>query len=191
MTDSGGNILRVISPCNYIGLYPTAFDSYWTDYISQAWSTYEDTPLTVDTQASAGLVNCTVSSGFLTCAGDNRGHPQPLASDIFGCNSGPFEIEASDNAIHLAIMPRLCAVFNRSTFLLRDGNIQPRLDSTHYYTISPTNYYSKFVHQHESRDKGYAFPYNDVTPDDAPNASGLLSDPSPTLLTITIRGSTA
>jgi hypothetical protein len=33
------------------------------------------------------------------------------------------------------------------------------------------------VHQHESRGKGYAFAYDDVTADDAPNASGLLSDP--------------
>ncbi|CAG7973426.1 unnamed protein product [Penicillium nalgiovense] len=191
MTDNRGNVLRVISPHNYIALYPTAFDSYWTNYISQAWSTYEDTPLTVDTQTSAGLVNCTVSSGILTCVGDNRGYPQPVASDIFGCNSGPFQIEASDNAIHQAIVPRLCGAFNRSTLLLRGGNVQPRLGSTHYYTISPTNYYSKFVHQHESLDTGYAFPYDDVTPDDEPNASGLLSDPNPTLLTITIGGPTA
>ncbi|KAJ9482268.1 hypothetical protein VN97_g11169 [Penicillium thymicola] len=191
MTDNRGNVLRVISPYNYIGLYPTAFNSYWTNYISRAWSTSEDTPLTIDTQASAGLVNCTVSSGILTCVGDNRGYPQPVASDIFGCNSGPFGIEANDNAVHQAIVPRLCAAFNRSTFLLKGGNVQPRLDSTHYYTLSPTNYYSKFVHQHESQNKGYAFPYDDVTPDDAPNASGLLSDPNPTLLTITIGGSTA
>ncbi|CAG7970444.1 unnamed protein product [Penicillium nalgiovense] len=191
MTDNRDNVLRVISPHNYIALYPTAFDSYWTNYISQAWSTYEDTPLTVDTQTSAGLVNCTVSSGILTCVGDNRGYPQPVASDIFGCNSGPFQIEASDNAIHQAIVPRLCGAFNRSTLLLRGGNVQPSLGSTHYYTISPTNYYSKFVHQYESLDKGYAFPYDDVTPDDEPNASGLLSDPNPTLLTITIGGPTA
>ncbi|KAJ5238044.1 hypothetical protein N7489_008135 [Penicillium chrysogenum] len=191
MTNNKGNILRVISPYNYMALYPTAFDSYWTNYISQAWSTYEDAPLTVDTQASAGLVNCTVSSGILTCAGDNRGYPQPVASDIFGCNSGPFELEASDNAVHQAVVPRLCAAINRSTLLLGGGNVQPRLASTHYYTVSPTNYYSKFVHQHESRGKGYAFAYDDVTPDDAPNASGLLSDPNPTLLTITIGGSTA
>lgn len=191
MTDSSGNILRVISPRDYIDLYPDAFDSYWTDYVSQVWTTYETTSMTLDTQTTAGLVNCTVSSGVLTCAGDNRGYSRPLASDIFGCNDGPFAIEDTDNAIHQAIVPRLCAAFHRSTLLLSGGNLQPSLDAGYYYTTAPTNYYSQIVHQYEVDGKGYAFPYDDVTPDGAPDASGLLYDPNPKLLTITIGGPTS
>ncbi|KAJ5605482.1 hypothetical protein N7510_008263 [Penicillium lagena] len=190
MTDSSGNILRVIAPYDYISLEPDAFDSYWTSYISEVWSQYETTPLTIDTQAAAGLVNCTVSSGTLNCDGDNRGYAQPAASDIFGCNSGPFAIESGDNAVHAAVVPRLCAAFDRSSFLVSGGNIQPS-DSSSYYTTTPTNYYSKIVHQYEADGKGYAFAYDDVTPDGAPNASGLLNDPNPTLLTITIGGPTS
>ncbi|KAJ5175631.1 uncharacterized protein N7482_001508 [Penicillium canariense] len=188
MIDNSGNILRVISPYNYINLFPTAFDSYWMDYVSQSWSMYETTTLTFDTQTSAGLVDCTVQDGVFNCAGDNRGYSQPAARDIFGCNDGPFAIEATDNDVHRAIVPRLCAAINRSTLLLSGGNMQPSLDASCYYTISPTNYYTKIVHQYEADGKGYAFPYDDVTPDGAPNASGLLYDPNPTLLTITVGG---
>jgi hypothetical protein len=35
---------------------------------------------------------------------------------------GPFELEASDNAVHQAVVPRLCAAINRSTLLLGGGN---------------------------------------------------------------------
>ncbi|KAJ5976430.1 hypothetical protein N7481_010137 [Penicillium waksmanii] len=162
MTDTSGNVLRVIAPYYYISLEPDAFDSYWTSYVSNVWSQYETTPLTIDTQAAAGLINCTVSSGTLNCDGDNRGYAQPDASDIFGCNSGSFTIESSDNDVHKAVVPRLCAAFNR-----------------------------KSVHQHEADGKGYAFAYDDVTPDGVLNASGLLSDPNPTLLTITVGGPTS
>ncbi|KAJ5387451.1 hypothetical protein N7509_009992 [Penicillium cosmopolitanum] len=175
MTDTSGNLLRVIAPYDYISLEPDAFDSYWTSYVSDVWSQYESTPLTIDTQAVAGLVNCAVSSGILNCDGDNRGYAQPVASDIFGCNSGSFAIESSDNEIHQALA----------------GNVEPSLDSSSYYTTSPTDYYSKSVHQHEADGKGYAFAYDDVTPDGVPNASGLLFDPNPTFLTITVGGATS
>jgi hypothetical protein len=47
------------------------------------------------------------------------------------------------------------------------------------------------VHQYEADGKGYAFAYDDVTPDGVLNASGLLSDPNPTVLTITVGGPTS
>ncbi|KAJ5625468.1 hypothetical protein N7510_001777 [Penicillium lagena] len=188
MTDSSGNLLRVMAPYDYISQNSDAFASYWTRYVSQVWAKYETTPLTIDTQAAPGLVNCTASNSTLACVGDNRAYAQPTAGDIFGCNTGPFAIEPTDNAVHRAVVPRLCAAFDRSTFFLKGGNIQPSLDSSYYYTTSPTNYYSKIVHQHEVDGKGYAFAYDDITPDDAPNASGLLSDSNPSLLSITIGG---
>ncbi|KAJ5194949.1 uncharacterized protein N7498_008387 [Penicillium cinerascens] len=191
MTDKKGNIVRVISPYDYTNLYPHAFSSYWMDYVSQVWSTYETTPLTIDTQSQAGLINCTVSNGVFTCSGDNRGYSKPVASDIFGCNNGTFAINTTDNAIHRAIVPRLCAAFDRSTLLLSGGNVQPRLNASFYYTKSPTNWYSKIIHEYAVDGKGYAFPYDDVTPDGALDVSGLLHDPNPTLLTITVGGPTS
>ncbi|CAL5867992.1 uncharacterized protein PFLUO_LOCUS2215 [Penicillium psychrofluorescens] len=194
ISDSSGNALRVIAPYDYIQQNPGAFASYWTRYISQVWAKYSTTPLTIDTQAAAGLVNCTtLGNSTLTCDGDNRPYERPSAGDIFGCNTGPFAIEETDNDVHRAVVPRLCAAFDRSTFLLRGGNVQPSLDSSHYYTTSPTDYYSKIVHEQEVDGRGYAFAYDDVNPpdDDGSNASGLLNDPDPSLLSITIGGPTS
>ncbi|KAL9081089.1 MAG: hypothetical protein Q9157_000294 [Trypethelium eluteriae] len=188
VTDVNGNPLRVIAPSDYSSVNSDAFSNYWTDYINQVWQKYSSQPLTINTQVSAGDVQCTVSDGLLNCNGDNRGYAQPIASDIWGCNSGPFAIEAGDNDVHRAVVPRLCAAFDRSTLLLAGGNTQPGLGSSAYYTVSPTNFYSKFIHQYELDGRGYAFPYDDVNPDGASNASGELSDGTPSSLTVTVGG---
>lgn len=186
--DSSGNPLRVVAPSDYTSLNPSAFESYWTEYIDQVWSQYTTEILTIDTQGDAGEVACTVQDGELTCDGDNRGYAQPVAADIFGCNSGPFAILAGDNDIHQAIVPRLCAAFDRSTMTMDGGSLQPSLDSSSYYTTTPTNWYSKLVHENEIYDgKGYAFSYDDVNPD-GENQSGVVAAANPQLLTVIIGG---
>ena len=188
VSDSSGNPLRIIAPPDYTSINTNAFSSYWTDYVNQVWQQYSSQPLTINTQAAAGDVNCTVSGGTLNCDGDNRGYAQPVAADIWGCNSGPFAIESGDNAVHYAVVPRLCAAFNRATLLLNGGNVQPSLDSSSYYTTAPTNYYSEIVHKYEVDGRGYAFSYDDVSPDGAANASGELTDAAPQSMTITVGG---
>lgn len=188
VTDSSGNPIRVLAPYDYISLSNSAFSSYWTSYIDQVWSYYTDNVLTIDTQESAGEVACQVSGGTLNCAGDNRGYSQPSAGDIFGCNSGPFAIQENDNAIHQAVVPRLCAAFDRTTLLLSGGNVQPSLGSSSYYTTEPTNFYSKFVHENEVDGTGYAFAYDDVAPDGAPTSAGVVSAGNPTSLQVIIGG---
>lgn len=188
MTDTSGNYLRVLAPPDYISIEPNAFKDYWTTYVDQVWAHYNTTPLTIDTQAAAGEVNCTVSGSTLYCAGDNRGYAKPSASDIFGCSTGPFAFASGDNAVHYAVVPRLCAAFHRTTLLLKGGNVQPSLDSSYFYTAEPSNFYSAFVHDYEIDGKGYAFSYDDVTPDDAVNESGLVSTLNPKLLKVTIGG---
>ena len=185
--DTNNNPLRVLAPFDYLSLDSSAFSNYFTDYINQVWSTYSSKPLTIDTQAAAGDVTCTVTDGTLNCEGDNRGYAQPSAGDIFGCNSGPFAIEASDNDVHRAVVPRLCAAFDRTTLLVSGGNVQPGVSSSEYYTTSPTNYYSKFVHQYEVNDLGYAFAYDDVNPA-GENQAGVVTDSSPQRLTIIVGG---
>ena len=191
VTDQSGKPLRVLAPTDYISINPSAFANYWTPYVNSVWSHYTTTPLQIDTQASAGVINCQISSydNTLSCAGDNRAYAKPSASDIFGCNSGPFAILAGDNDIHRAVVPRLCAAFDRSTLLINGGNVQPGPSSSTYYTAgSPTNWYSAIVHKYEIDGKGYAFSYDDVNPDNGENESGVVSAGDPAVLTVTIGG---
>ena len=185
---TSGTPLRVLSPQDYISLNPDAFSSYYTSYVSSVWSHFASSTLTIDTQASAGEVSCSVSGSTLNCAGDNRGYAEPCAADIFGCNSGPFSIQSGDNGVHLAVVPRLCAAFARSTLLIDGGDSQPGPASSEYYTANPTNWYSKIVHEYEVDGKGYAFAYDDVTPDTGVNNAGVVASSIPGTLTITVGG---
>jgi len=189
-SSSTGQPLRVLAPTDYVSINPSAFVGYWDSYISSVWSYYTTNKLTVNTQASAGNVDCTVdtSTNLMTCAGDNRGYAQPTTEDIFGCNSGPFAIESTDNDVHVAVVPRLCAAFHRSTYMSTGGDIQPGPAITEYYLQGPTNWYSAFVHKYEVDGKGYAFSYDDVTADASVNESGEVSCSSPAVLEVTIGG---
>ena len=185
-----GHPLRVLAPTDYLSINNSAFDGYWTSYIDDVWARYTADTLWIDTQASNGKVGCTVDSGSneLTCTGDSRGYAQPTAADIFGCNSGPFAIWATDNDIHRAVVPRLCAAFNRATLLMEGGDVQPSLSSDNYYTTSPTNHFSALVHKNEIDGKGYAFAYDDVEILGGSNQAGLVYASEPKVLTITVGG---
>lgn len=186
--DEAGTLLRVMAPADYITLDSSAFKDYWTDYVNQVWEHYTSNTLTIDTQTPNGKVACTVVGEELTCVGDNRGYAKPGPVDIFGCDAGPFAIAQDDGDIHRAVVPRLCAAFVRSTLLIPGGDVQPSLSSADYYTVSPTNYYSKFVHEHELDGLGYAFAYDDVAADGQPSAAGLVNNPNPEVLTVIIGG---
>ncbi|KAI0803722.1 glycoside hydrolase family 64 protein [Xylaria sp. FL0064] len=186
-TSSSGQALRVLAPNLYESGNPGQFGSYYDGYVNQVWSQYTNQDLTINTQTGAGNVACRVSGDQLNCAGDNRAYPKPTIGDIWGCNSGPFAIIGSDNDIHRAVVPRLCAAFERSTLLLSGGNVQPSLPSTSYYTVSPTNHYARIVHQYEVGGLGYAFSYDDVNPD-GENAAGTVSGANPSNLKVTVGG---
>lgn len=192
MSDNNSNYLRVLSPYQYIeNGNAEAFSNYFSSYIDTVYSNFGggggNGSLTVNTQGGPGDVSCSTSEDTLTCDGDNRGYPKPSAGDIFSCNTGTFALQTSDNPTHYAVVPRLCAAFNRGTFLLSGGNVQPGPSATSYYSMSPVNYYSKFVHEHEVDGKGYAFSYDDVNPE-GENESGVVSSGSPQTLTITVGG---
>ncbi|KAL6901444.1 glycoside hydrolase family 64 protein [Trichoderma evansii] len=182
VTNGSGALVRALAPSDYTAINSADFQNYWSAYVDQVWNQYTNNPLTINTQSS-GNVNCQVSGGTLNCSGDNRGYAKPAAADIWGCNSGPFAIQGGDNAIHVAVVPRLCAAFVRSTLLIAGGNIQPGVNSSSYYTVNPTNHYSRLVHSFEVDGRGYAFPYDDVNPD-GENASGELSSGNPDTLTV-------
>ncbi|TKX24419.1 hypothetical protein C1H76_3366 [Elsinoe australis] len=187
VSDEAGDILRVLSPALHTSVDPTAFKGLFKAYINKVWTRFTTMPLTIDTQTGLGMVNCTVSKNLMTCDGDSTTYAKPTAYDIFGCNSGPFLIR-NTNPIHLAVVPRICAAFNRGTLMLPRGNVQPRVPPSRYYTTTPTNFYSQLVKSFEIDGRGYSFSYDDVTPTGGDDKSGLLADGKPLNLAITIGG---
>ncbi|KAI1432247.1 glycoside hydrolase family 64 protein [Xylaria sp. CBS 124048] len=184
---SSGEALRVVSPNLYVSANEAAFEKYYTEYVNQVWTKYASEDLIINTQAGPGKVACRAMGNQMTCAGDNRTYTKPTTEDIWGCNSGPFAILPGDSQVHSAVVPRLCAAFDRSTLLLDGGNVQPALGAESYYTIEPTNHYSRIVHIYETNNVGYAFSYDDVNPD-GQNAAGVVSGPNPTNLKVTVGG---
>lgn len=193
--DASGNLIRVLAPPNLISNKPNAFGTYFAEYVNDVWNHYRTHDLIINTQSTPGNVTCRVQGKQLTCAGDNRGYNKPNNEDIFGCNTGPFAILQGDNAVHLAVVPRLCAAFNRATLLVPGGNVQPSLPPSRYYmnqnrpvNTRPKNWYSELVHKMEVGGRGYAFSYDDVTPDQQEDQSGLVFTTKPQSLQIIIGG---
>lgn len=177
-------VKRVLSPTQGSG-----FDTYWDDYIEEVWKTYSTKPLNIDTQGN-GKVSCQVSGDELTCnGGDNRGYPKPKSADVWGCHTRTFERRADDSAVHLAVIPRLCAAFHRGTLLIDGGDSQP-VDQKLFYsdTSKAMNWYCKAVKEAESDGRGYCFPYDDVHLDGQETAGVVTSASTADGLTITIGG---
>jgi hypothetical protein len=85
----------------------------------------------------------------------------------------------------LAIIPRLAAAFNRSTLLI-DSDQPDGENPADYYANATTNQYARIVHATLAGGLGYAFPYDDVTPDGGVNQAGPVSSASPALLAVTV-----
>lgn len=118
----------------------------------------------MNSQIAAGNITCTVLAETLNCNKDNYRYSKPSIINIFSYGSGSFTVDATDNNIYKAVMPRLYAALQRATLLLNGGDLQPGLDLSFYYITDSSNLYSKFVHELKLNGKGYAFPYNDVDP---------------------------
>lgn len=187
-SSSGGN-LRALSPNNGILLNPSLFSSYYQPYVSQVWTEYTSTPLSIDTQAQWGTVTGQITSDAL--AFPNVGtFAQPSAADIFSCSTGPFAASATNTIEMGALTARISAAFNRST-LLTDAAVEPSGTPASYYQNAVTNHYARIVHAANLDGLGYAFPYDDVAPTGGAGQSGAVSDPSPKLLTVAVGGGSA
>ena len=183
---SGGANLRALSPNNGIVMDSSLFSGYLEPYVSQVWSKYSSSALTVDTQASYGSLSGTVSGGQLTFSGVGS-FAQPSTADIFSCSSGPFANTAGAMG---PLVARISAAFNRTTLLI-DSDQPDDENPANYYKNSITNHYARIVHAANLDGLGYAFPYDDVTPNGGVNQSGAVSSGSPTLWTIAVGGGTA
>ncbi|KUI61844.1 Glucan endo-1,3-beta-glucosidase [Cytospora mali] len=143
-------------------------------------------------------------------SGKSYNFQKPTTKEIFGCvqDGKTFQVK-SDNTkdwTQPEIVPRLCAAFHRSTLLRDGGNIQPysngnntaadyycNNDPNNQYCVDNiTNHYARVVHDHEIEGMGYAFAYDDTNPigkgltNASANAAGLISDPNPASITITV-----
>src|SRR5258708_2628892 len=87
VTGNGQN-LRALSPNNGIVMNSSLFSGYFDGYVSQVWQKYQSATLTVDTQASLGIVTGQVTGGELTFAGVGS-FGSPAAADLFSCASRP------------------------------------------------------------------------------------------------------
>lgn len=184
---NGGN-LRALSPTQGIVLNNNLFSGYFQPYVDQVWSNYKNQPLSVDTQAQWGVVTGQVdsSTNLMTFNGVGT-YAQPATSDIFSCSTGPF---ANTSNIELgAITARLSAGFDRSTLLINE--VQPSGNPSSYYQNAITNHYARIVHAANLDGLGYAFPYDDVTPNGGQDQSGALHSGNPQLLTVAVGGGNA
>ena len=180
---SGGQNLRALSPQNGMVGNSSFLSGYFDSYVSQVWEMYESATLTVDTQASFGTVTGQVSDGLLTFDGVGS-FAQPATGDVFSCATGPFSTAGLSDEM-LAIVPRLAAAFNRSTLLI-DSNQPDGENPADYYANPVTNQYARIVHAATTDGLGYAFPYDDVTPDGGVNQAGPVSSGSPQQLLVTL-----
>jgi len=180
---SGGANLRALSPQNGIVGNASLLSGYYDDYVTQVWNKYAASTLTIDTQASIGTVTGQVTGGVLTFPGIGS-FARPTTADIFSCSTGPFSTAGASGAV-LAIIPRLAAAFNRSTLLI-DSSQPDGEDPVSYYANATTNHYARLVHATELGGLGYAFPYDDVTPNGGVNQAGPVSSGSPALLSVTV-----
>lgn len=179
---NGGGVLRVISPQGYMSTNPGAFASYWDGYVNQVWDKYAGTDLKVDLQGGRGVYTGRVSGGVLRF-NDGSTFARPSSKDIFTCNDGPFANNPSDSDIKKGLLARIAAAFNRSTILSSadQPNGTPQSD---YYKDPTTNHWARILHANTPI--GYAFPYDDVCPDGAPDVSGAAADGNPQRLTVNV-----
>ncbi|KAL1633438.1 hypothetical protein SLS58_011069 [Diplodia intermedia] len=178
---SGGEYVRALSPVQGAVLHPQLLAGYYDGYVSSVWQKYQDATLLVRTGASTTLRGH-VENGVLTVGGESFAKPSTAA--VFDNASGPFDTNGASQQ-RKNIIPPLCADFNRSTLLENRETPDPdgRKD---YYRNAVTNHYAKIVHATTADGKGYAFPYDDVTPVGGKDQSGLVQSTDPQTLTVTV-----
>lgn len=179
--------LRVLNPTHGDAVGAN-FSGYFEPLVQQVWRRYNHDAglkMRIDTQAGSGIVDGAINDhGELVFEGE--AFVRPNTADILGCNSGPFTTGPS--ALRNAIIPRLAAAFQRATLL--DVDFQPSGPET-FYLRSPTNHYSRIVHECNLDGKGYAFAYDDVQPSGGADQSGKTNAGDPVLFIVAVGGNNA
>lgn len=200
-----GEPLRVLSPnagkvLGGIDGGPPLFEGYYASYVNKVWQKYSCEDLTIDTQHKAwGTFQCRVHSDdeLLHCVSTSTGKEvgtfwKPTAADVFSCSTGPFAPRSSngeEQAIMLNLGARLAAAFNRSTLLLNSKQPEGETVDTYYQNEDGggvTNHYARTCHAIAMEGRGYAFPYDDVSPSGGLDQSGFIREARPVILGVSI-----
>lgn len=202
VNDSSGNMLRVLSPLNGMISTPGLFETYYDDYVNQVWQYYISNDITINTQDTSFAINGVDLTTGLVTGWTNpsrtmiyfptvgaQGFAKPSTYDIFSAASGAFAEQTTNKDLMLNIGARLDAAFNRSTLLINTNQPANEEVST-YYQNPVTNHYARVVHETAKDGRGYAFPYDDVSPD-GEDQSGFVSDPDPLVLLVNVGGGAA
>ena len=186
-TSHDGSNLRALSPNTGIARNSALFQGYYDSQVDQVWAKYSapSKAMTTDTQASWARVpgHCDAQTGLLSF-GPELTFSKPSTADVFGCSTGPFA--PTSNVQRGALIARLCAGLNRTTLLVDE--VTPCASPEKYYRERVTNHYARIVHAANADDKGYAFPFDDVTPTGGVDQSGAVQDGNPGLLTVNVGG---
>jgi len=142
------------------------YENYLAPYIDSVWSYYQthDIKFYVDKQIVQGRINGNTFD--LTTPWGATSIAKPTTAQVVDC-SGP--LGGGDKPTSM-VVPVLCRAFNRGLF--KDVDFNSWGDPGTYYKGSPTNYYSKFVHDHSINGLTYGFAYDD-------DQSGILTSNSP------------
>ena len=161
---------RILSPAETTFGAGQSNGTYFDSYISQTWSYYAGTPLTVTlgartfsgkTSGSTFTFNevNTGNGAFQSGTGYVIGYPN--TQQVLVCN-GPFatgDASNSDrNSVELAIEAQLCAALNRHVAT----NVSQWNTPSAYYAASPANFYAAFWHRNSINNLAYGFSYDDV-----------------------------
>ncbi|GAA1970883.1 glycoside hydrolase family 64 protein [Amycolatopsis minnesotensis] len=181
LVESGGDgkALRVLS-AHYRA---DKFNGYLDGYLDKVWQKYAGEELTIDSQRSdLGKFTGKVGGDGKLTFNNGEAFAKPSTADVWSCDSGPFALDGASEA-RKAIIPRLAAPLNRTTLL--DNPNQPMgEDPAKFYQGAETNHYARIVHSKLPDNRGYAFPYDDVSP--GPDFSGAVQAGDPDTLTITV-----
>lgn len=179
-----GKPLRILSPNQGCVMDPNLLSNYFEPYIDEVWKKFSKQDMTLDTMA-AGIVKGRVHGDKLRF--DDQEFQKPTTRDIFNASGGPFQ--TGPDFKRNAIIPRLNAEFNRSTFLTDSDSYPAQPDS--YYKHGVTNHYARLVHAANADKRGYCHPYDDASPSKivrGSEQSGFVNDGNPKLFTVIVGG---
>jgi hypothetical protein len=185
VTRNGKN-LRALSP-NHADKVGASFAGYYEGYVQQVFNMYRHSsePVRINTQSRSGTLAGSVDGNDFVF--DNQRFIAPSTKNIFDSNTGPFDTDNANDE-RKALISRLAAAYNRSTLLTQIN--QPSAPST-FYKSSPTNHYSRILHEVNLDHTGYAHPYDDVTQDGSEDVSGKVNDGNPKLWIVAVGGTHA
>ncbi|WP_410536480.1 glycoside hydrolase family 64 protein [Streptomyces sp. KL2] len=178
----GDRLVRVSSPAKLPGLGTEVFAGHYRSYVDEVWHAYRadggrDLRIALGDVWPGRTVTGRTHGDRLVFEGITDGSPASFAkpgtagttaeADIFGCDGTLHGINATQQGRIAAV---LGAALCRTTLLSNPS--QPDATSAEFYTHGPRYEYARAVHELAADGRGYAFPYDDVTPTEESDLAG-------------------